>query len=254
MQDLGPPLFRTDLFIPVYAPLGCGDWEVRHAPLVLCPGYWSAPSLVTGIAALVRRGETWMSMTPMELESQEIGVRLARGHVVVMGMGMGWSAAVSALREEVESVTVVELDEDVLELHRRLDIFSQLPAAARAKIRVERGDAYRWTPPGPVDLLMPDIWLPLVSDGRVEEVRRMQANVQARAIYFWGQELEIARHAVAAGRALDAAGIAGTIADFGLPLIGPEFSGYAGKLEAAAMRLMQGRWLPGTEPPSGKFP
>jgi hypothetical protein len=77
----------------------------------------------------------------------------------------------------------------------------------------------------------------------------MQDNVQARSIYFWGQELEIARHAVAAGRALDDAGVAATIADFSLPLIGPEFPGYTDKLIAATRQCMMGRWLPGTTPP-----
>lgn len=249
MQIPGLPQFHTDLFIPTYTPAQMGDWEVRLAGYVLTAGYWSSVVGVSDMAALVRNGESWMSMTPMELESQEIGVRLAHGHVVIFGMGMGWSAAASALQEQVASVTVVELDEDVLALHKRLDIFSQLPERAAAKIRVEQGDAYRWTPRQQVDLLMPDIWLPLVSDGRVEEVRRMQANVQARSIYFWGQEMEIARHAVAAGRPLDADGIAATIADFGLPLIGPEFPDYVGKLNAAARQRLQGRWLAGTVPP-----
>ncbi|MGE5476465.1 MAG: hypothetical protein ACM3Q1_07415 [Bacteroidales bacterium] len=242
--------FTTDLFIPAYTPGKVGAWEVRRAETVLCPGYWSPVSLVSDMAVLMRDDMTWMSMTPLELESQEIGVRLAHGDVVIFGMGMGWAAACSALNPQVRSVTVVELDGDVLELIRQLDVFAQLPPPAQAKIRVEQGDAYRWTPPGPVDLLMPDIWLPLVSDGRVEEVRQMQANVHARTIYFWGQEMEIARHAVAAGRALDDAGIAATVADFGLPLIGPAFPGYADKVSAAARQRMQGRWLPGTEPPA----
>lgn len=201
------------------------------------------------MAALVRDSKTWMSMTPMELESQEIGVRAAHGHVVVFGMGMGWSACVSALRPEVAAVTVVELDPDVLALHRDLDLFSQLPESARAKIRVEQGDALHWEPDRTVDLLMPDIWLPLISDHRVEEVCRMQRNVRAGAVYFWGQEMEIARHAVAAGRPLDDAGIEETVRDFGLPLIGPDLPDYHKKLAAAARRWMRGRWLPGTAPP-----
>ncbi|MCW2244866.1 hypothetical protein M2352_000457 [Azospirillum fermentarium] len=221
---------------------------MKHADLVFCPGYWGKTYLVQGMAGLVRNGDTWMSMTPFELESQEIGVRLSRGHVVIMGMGMGWAAAVCALRGEVTAVTVVERDPEILALHRGLGIFSQLPPAARAKIRVEQGDAYHWTPAEPVDLLMPDIWPLAVSDGRVEEVRRMQANVRAASVYFWGQELEIARHAVAAGRALDDAGIAATIADFGLPLIGPEYPGYAGLLSTAAHRHMRDRWFPGHAP------
>ena len=241
--------FAYDLFVPAYRPMRSGEWEVRHAGAVLCPGYWSPPQLVLGMAALVRGRETWMSMTPLELESQEIGVRLARGHVVVFGYGMGWSAVASALRPEVAAVTVVERDPAIIALHEALDIAAQLPAEARAKIRVVEGDAYAWRPDGPVNLLMPDIWLPLVSDGRVEEVRRMQANVRADAVYFWGQELEIARHAVAAGHSLDDRGIRATIAGFGLPLIGPDYPGYAETVRRVAGTHMRGRWLPGTAAP-----
>jgi hypothetical protein len=247
LSDL--PQFRTDLFLPTYRPVRHGPWELRLAGMNLVPGYWSGPVLVQGMAALIRDGATWMSMTPMELESQEIGVRLAHGHVLIYGLGMGWSAAVSALRDEVDAVTVVEYDPDVLALHRELDIFAQLPEAARAKITLIQADAHGYRPGRAVDMLMPDIWLPLIGDGRLDEVRRMQAAVNARAIYFWGQEMEIARHAVAAGRPLDADGIAATIADFGLSLAGPALPDYPRKLALAAQRWMRGRWLPGSAAP-----
>jgi hypothetical protein len=212
-------------------------------------GYWSGSQLVTGMAALLRGGETWMSMTPLERESQGIGIGLAEGHVLIFGLGLGWAAAATAARTAVSAVTVVEKDPHVLALHQALDLFAQLPEAARAKVRVVEGDAFDYLPSEPVDMLMPDIWRPLVSDGRVHEVRRMQANVAARKIYFWGQELEIARWAAAAGRPLDRAGIAAAAAAMELPLIGPGLPGYAEKLAAAARRWIGDRWLPGSTAP-----
>ena len=133
----------------------------------------------------------------MELESQSIGIELAYGHVVIFGLGMGWAASATALRPQVSDVTIVEFDSEVIALHEEMDIFGQLPQEIQAKIRIEQGDAHSWRPSKSVDLLMPDIWLPLVSDGRIAEVQAMQANVRAHSIYFWGQELEIARHAKA---------------------------------------------------------
>lgn len=239
----------SDLFIPQYRPMAQGDWEVRIAALGFSPGYWSDPVPVPNMAVLTRGRDSWMSITPLELESQGIGIRLARGHVLIFGLGMGWAAAATAARPDVTAVTVVERDADVLALHRALDPFAQLPATAQAKLCVIEGDAFDFTTDDPVDLLMPDIWRPLVSHGRIDEVRRMRDNVGAAAIYFWGQELEIARHAVAAGRALDAEGIAETVAGFGLPLVGLDFPGYADKLVAASRRWMRGRWFPGSEPP-----
>lgn len=235
--------FTTDLLLPRYREMASGDWQLRVQRNGLAQGYWSPAVIVAELPMLMRGKDVWMSVTPLEVESAEIGIRLSRGHVLVMGLGMGWAAMATAMRDEVTAVTVVERDPDVLALHRELDLFAQLPEAARAKLRIVEGDAYAYVPDAPVDLLMPDIWLPLVNDGRVDEVRAMQANANAAAIYFWGQELEIARYARAAGRDLDEAGIAATVAGFGLPLIGPEFPDYSALTAIAAQRWMRGRWL-----------
>lgn len=240
------PFFEGPLFLPAYEPRRSGDWELRNQVMGMFPGYWSGPVFAQDVPILLRGRDSWMSLTPLEIESQEIGIRLARGHVLIFGLGMGWAAAATAANPAVTAVTVVERDREVLALHHALDPFAQLPEEARAKLRLIEGDALGFAPDVAVDLLMPDIWLPLVGDGRLDEVRRMQANVGAAAIYFWGQELEIARHAVAAGRALDDAGIAATIAEFGLPLIGPSRPDYAARLAAAARQWMRGRWLPGS--------
>lgn len=248
-QQLGAPIYRTDLFVPRYALSSMGRWRLTTAPVSVSIGYWSPAILVENLVALLRDGDTWMSTAPLELESQELGIQHAAGHVLIYGMGMGWCAINCALLPAVTKVTVVELDPDILELHRDLDLASQLPADARAKLHIVQGDAYEYVPEGRVDLLMPDIWLPLMNDARVAEVQAMQAKVQAQQVYFWGQELELARHAVAAGHALDDAGLAATAAEMGLPLIGPGLPDYAAKVRAAARQHLKGRWLPGSTPP-----
>ncbi|MBK8373465.1 hypothetical protein [Sphingorhabdus sp.] len=236
--------FNPGFFVPKYAPMQRGQWVLRLTQNILCQGYWGPAVLVPSMAALIRDGDVWMSITPMELESQSIGIELAYGHVVIFGLGMGWAASATALRPQVSDVTIVEFDSEVIALHEEMDIFGQLPQEIQAKIRIEQGDAHSWRPSKSVDLLMPDIWLPLVSDGRIAEVQAMQANVRAHSIYFWGQELEIARHAKAAGRNIDDVGIAATISDFALPLVGPETQEYTARVTAVAQRWMRDRWLP----------
>jgi hypothetical protein len=238
-----PPPFAGKLFMPAYRPVTSGRWEVVIGGVGFAPGYWSGPSLVSGMAVLLRDGETWMSMSPLEIESEEIGIRAGRGHVLILGLGLGWAAAATAALPVVTRVTVVERDPEVIALHRSLDIFAQLEPEARAKLAIVAGDAYDYVPPTPVDLMIPDIWQPLVGGDRVAEVRRMQSNVGAGAVYFWGQELEIARHAAAAGRPLDDAGIDATVAAFGLPLVGPGTVDYSARVAAAAERWMRGRFL-----------
>ncbi|WP_445682310.1 hypothetical protein [Radicibacter daui] len=228
--------FETDLFIPAYRSIRRGEWEILISELNFAGGYWSDAVLVRNMAGLIRDGSTWMSMTPMEIESQEIGVRLSRGDVVILGMGMGWAAAVTALRDEVSSVTVVELDADVLALHEELNIFSQLPEAARQKIKIVQADALTYRPETSVDFMMADIWLRLRAEDWISEVARMQSNIGAQAIYFWGQELEIARLGLAAGEELNPEGIEKIIARTGLPLVGPEYPGYASLLKRVVSR------------------
>ena len=231
------------LFIPRYRPIASGDWSIRLLGAGVMQGYWSDPQLVRDVPILLRGAESWMSLTPLEIESEEIGILAAKGHVLIFGLGMGWATMAVAARPEVTAVTVVERDGDVLALHRALDLPAQLDPAARGKIRIVRGDAHDYRPDAPVDLLFPDIWLPLVGGDRFDEVRRMQANVGARSVYFWGQEMELARHARAGGHDLDAAGIAAAADASGLPLIGLDQPDYAGKVEGAAARWMRGRWL-----------
>lgn len=236
------PIMQPDVLREFYRPMQHGDWALRHVPAIVCRGFWTGPQIVEGLVVLVEGDRTWMSLTPMEIESQQIGVEYARGHVAILGMGMGWSAAMSALHPEVEQVTIVELDDNILAMHRELDLFARLPDGAGEKIRIVQGDATTWKPDTHVNLLMPDIWLPLVSDDRPEEVRDMQHNIDADMVYFWGQELELARCAIAAGRSIDDAGLAATAEDFGLPLVGLDSEDYAARTRTAAREWMLGRW------------
>ncbi|WP_158043652.1 hypothetical protein [Skermanella pratensis] len=242
----GAPLYAPDLFRPAYRPARGERWRLDVAPLSLCPGYWSGVQVVTDMAVLTRTegtGETaglrtWMSMTPMEIESQELGCRAAFGHTVVMGLGMGWAAANAALRPEVAAVTVVEFDPEVIAMIEAVGVFAQLPPDAAAKVTVVNADALAWTPEAPADTLLADIWLPLNGDDRVEQVRRMRANTGATKVYFWGQEMVIARRARAAGLPLDTATVARIVADLDLPLIGPDLPDYPDRIARAAERWL----------------
>ena len=236
--------FVTDLFVPRYQPCEVGRWRLQVAPILLSAGYWSPALMTTDTAALMRReadGEyrCWMSMTPMEIESQEIGVRAATGHTVVMGMGMGWAAVNAALRPEVTRVTVVELDPDVIEVNRNVGLFDQLPAEAVAKISIVNADALEFRTDEPADTLMTDIWLPINGDERMEQSRIMARNTGARRVYVWGQELAIARRARSLGLELNEATVARIVAEFDLPLIGPELPDYPSLIGRAADKWLK---------------
>ncbi|MEL6529639.1 MAG: hypothetical protein AAGK01_07310 [Pseudomonadota bacterium] len=242
-EALGLEPFEIGPLREHYRPMKSGKWELRNIEAAPCRGYWSGLQLALDVAILTRGDDTWMSLMPVEIESQILGVEAAHGHVVIMGLGMGWVAAETALRERVSQVTIVERDPDVLAMHQELDLFAKLPGGVADKVNIVQADALTWVPDFAVDLLMPDIWLPLIGEDRLPDVRKMQKNVAADAIYFWGQELEIARHAAAQGRRLDEQGVAETVAGFELPVIIPDTSDYPGKIKSAAAQWMRDRWF-----------
>ena len=202
---LGQQLWTTDSFLPEYRAGEHGPWRVNPGgPLVTDWGYVSGPRLLEMLPSLSRRvisedgvdqdeWEVWMSLTPHEIESQELGYRYAFGNVVIMGLGMGWIAANAALNPEVTAVTVVERDPDVISLFQDSGAFDSLAASARCKISIARADALEWTPPinQAVDFLYADIWLHLAEEQTLRQVKRMQANVVAEQVYFWGQEIAL---------------------------------------------------------------
>lgn len=242
-QQMGLDVFEIGALREFYRPMQSGDWELRTIDSVPCHGYWSGLQLAINLVILTRGQDTWMSLAPVEIESQILGVEAAHGHVVICGLGMGWVAAETALREDVTRVTIVERDPQIIAMHCELDLFAKLPSGVGSKVQIVEVDALEWCADEPVDLLMPDIWLPLVGEPRIPDVRRMQDNVRAQSIYFWGQELEIARHAAAAGRALDETGVIETVRAFDLPVILPDTPDYPGKIKSAAKQWMRDRWF-----------
>jgi hypothetical protein len=256
---LGARLWTTDAFIPAYRTGASGRWRINPGgALVHDHGYHTGPCLLAMLPSLSRKSasaadaddgpwETWMSITPLEVESQELGYRHAFGHTVVMGLGMGWVAANCALNPRVTRVTVVERDAEVIRLIEQTGAFDTLPEAARHKLAVVAGDALTWRPDAghPVDFLYADIWLQLAEPGAPAEVRRMQANVRARQVYYWGQEIAI--HAAMArlagiGQAPGAADLQRAIDQvIGLPLLVPPDGDYAGLVQAVVHHRRQRR-------------
>jgi hypothetical protein len=202
---LGRELWTTDSFIPQYRSVKIGPWRINAGgQLVNDRGYFSGPCILEMLPSLARKTpsnniteedgwETWMSLTPHEIESQELGFQYAFGKMAIMGLGMGWIAANAALNPQVTNVTVVERDPDVINLFHESGAFESIPSSAQQKISIIEADAIEWHPdPGQIiDFLYADIWLHLAERGTLGQVARMQDNVQAKQVYFWGQELTI---------------------------------------------------------------
>jgi hypothetical protein len=71
-------------------------------------------------------GSVWMSLTPMEMLSQRIGVRMASGTVVIGGLGLGWFLKKVCEKAEVKRVIVVEKSSELLDWYG-YQLCSQFP-------------------------------------------------------------------------------------------------------------------------------
>jgi hypothetical protein len=234
--------FESDLWFPHYRPGTWAPWSVHVIAMSSARGYWGVPYPMAGTVVLrgpVQDGAaSWMSIVPMEVESQEIGIASARGHTVVLGLGMGWCAANVALNPAVDRVTVVERDRQVIALIDALGILDQLPPEARRKIRIVEADALDWRPDAPVDSVQADIWAKVVEPQKWDDVRRVQDNIGAASLYFWGQEMELWRLACrdlgAVPTSLDQGTITRLIGATNLPLVCPDWPEYGNRILAGA--------------------
>ena len=91
---------------------------------------WPAP--LHNVPLFLIDGQTWMSLTPMEIESHYLPIFYAHGRVGVAGLGLGYYVQRILEKEEVEEIVVYELNQDVIDFyyqnfgeHEKLTIICQ---------------------------------------------------------------------------------------------------------------------------------
>ena len=126
-------------------------------------------------------GVEWMLVTPNEVETMREDIKKAHGKVLAYGLGLGYFVYLTSLMPEVESVTVVDLSSDAIELFKE-HILPQFENAE--KVRIVCDDAFHYAehvaPGENYDYIYADIWHD-VSDGvsmyrRFKELERLCPN------------------------------------------------------------------------------
>ena len=173
-KKLGRWAFRTQVFAP-YAIFPCGDTLALPDGREIQPlGYFTEPF---PYPAVLQDGREWMTVTPNEVETMRADVAAARGHIAVFGLGLGYYAFMAARKSDVTSVTVIELDAEIISLFQD-HLLPQFPE--KHKIRILHADAFQFlqnTDMAQFDFCYFDIWHN-VADGvplYLELRRRMAA-------------------------------------------------------------------------------
>lgn len=143
-----------------YAPyeMFCYDdtAEMEDGREIPCIGYFTE---TFRYPAVLQKGRLWMAITPNEVETMKADIAAAHGNILVLGLGLGYYAFMTAQMENVSRVTVVELDEKVIRLFEE-ELLPQFPN--KEKIRVIHADAFSYVEKEAAkeqyDFVYADIW------------------------------------------------------------------------------------------------
>ena len=98
------------------------------------------------------RFNPWMSFTPMEIFSLRPGTRLACGHTVIAGLGMGHQLSEVCKKRSVKRVTLIEESQELVDwILPKVELHGK-------KVEVIIGDAYKLVPPMECDVVLIDIF------------------------------------------------------------------------------------------------
>lgn len=132
---------------------------------------------------LRRNGAVIMSDTPAEIRDHLDFIKLARGPVLISGLGLGLVARACLLKPEVSHVTIVEFSEDVIQLSGQalVDEFGD-------RVEICQGDIKTWQPPQGARYICAwhDIWDDICADNLKDfKVLRSRYAQRCRFQFFW---------------------------------------------------------------------
>jgi len=184
----------ADPLVPDYRRVSTGRWKCEPTPAgSKIMGYFRphnyAPSGWMFTQKVDNNWLKWMSLTPMELESHMPHIAAARGTVVVAGLGMGFYLYNIIRSPKVTRVIVLEKDKAVVNLWKHA--INPVQWEGFRKVELVIGDALTYKPGFPVDFLYADIWPYLGAYEALGITQKLQANIQAKEVGFWGQEFDL---------------------------------------------------------------
>lgn len=123
-----------------------------------------------------------MSFTPFEVFTLRSGTKLAKGHVVLGGLGLGYQLVEVSKRKQVTKITVIEKSQSLVELMMpRLQPLIQ----NGHEIDIIIGDVYEELPKLTADVALIDIF-PGFPQGLGPKVRLRKVCSNVKTIWCWG--------------------------------------------------------------------
>jgi hypothetical protein len=133
------------------------------------------------------KDEIWMSLTPMEIFTLRPALEIAKGNVLIAGLGMGWLTQRVLELETVSSVTQIELNSEILDFFGK-PLINKFPD----KIRLINQDIWEFIRQNNVknfDTILFDIWPKINDSKRDKNFKKLMA--AHPNVWGWGYENEV---------------------------------------------------------------
>lgn len=131
---------------------------------------------------------TWMSVSPNEVFTMEKPIKNAKGKVLTLGCGMGYFAYMASLKEDVESITIVESEQSVIDLFEKC-LLPQFEN--KGKITIIKADAIEFLhdmEDGIFDYCFADIWIGIEDIIPYFAVKEIGRHFRKTKIKYWIEE------------------------------------------------------------------
>lgn len=128
---------------------------------------------------------TWMSVSPNEVFTMEKPIKNVKGKVLALGCGMGYFAYMASIKDDVESVTIIELEQSVIDLFETC-ILPQFDK--KDKVTVIKADAVEYLTKmedGEFDYCFADIWIGIEDIIPYFEVKEIGRKFRKTRIDYW---------------------------------------------------------------------
>ena len=137
-------------------------------------------SINVDILELQINNKSCMKLTPLEIESSYMPIKMAKGKVGIVGLGLGYVANEIAKKKEVKEVIVYETNQDVIDLYE--NSFEK-----NKKIKILCEDAFK-AKSDKFDFFYVDIYEYKLSKRVVEDYRILNDIHKIKEYSFWGME------------------------------------------------------------------
>ena len=166
---------RTLMSMNFHKPMG--KYLFHHHPI----GYFEKD---VDLPVLKEENKVWMSPAISEIESMRDGIEKGHGKCMTMGLGIGVLPYLWLLKDEVESVTIVEFNKDVIDLFEK---YIRPQFRTHKKLEIIHGNAFDYFNVeflNQFDYVYVDFW-ESTEDGLEFYIRLMEKNIDLPHIDYW---------------------------------------------------------------------